>query len=189
VAALLTAAQMRAARALVGMEQKALAAASGVSLPTIQRMEASDGVVRGVIDSLMKCGIAEDDYTRQKNFLDQLCSIARDTDCHVHLIAHSRKGADEMKPPGKMDVKGSGAITDQVDNVLAVWRNKKKELDIEKGDFAGKSDPDCLLICDKQRNGEWEGRVALWLDRESMQYTEDGYAESVDLLNAERYGR
>jgi transcriptional regulator with XRE-family HTH domain len=52
--ALLTAAQMRAARALVGMEQKALAEVSGVSLPTIQRMEASKGVVRGVIDSLMK---------------------------------------------------------------------------------------------------------------------------------------
>ncbi len=51
---MLTAAQMRAARALVGMEQKALAAASGVSLPTIQRMEASQGVVRGVIESLMK---------------------------------------------------------------------------------------------------------------------------------------
>jgi len=51
---MLTAAQMRAARALVGMEQKALAAASGVSLPTIQRMEASKGVVRGVIESLMK---------------------------------------------------------------------------------------------------------------------------------------
>jgi transcriptional regulator with XRE-family HTH domain len=52
--AVLTAAQMRAARALVGMEQKALAEASGVSLPTIQRMEASQGVVRGVIESLMK---------------------------------------------------------------------------------------------------------------------------------------
>ena len=51
---MLTALQMKAARALVGMEQKALAEASGVSLPTIQRMEASDGVVRGVIDSLMK---------------------------------------------------------------------------------------------------------------------------------------
>lgn len=51
---MLTAAQMRAARALVGMEQKALAEASGVSLPTIQRMEASQGVVRGVIESLMK---------------------------------------------------------------------------------------------------------------------------------------
>src|SRR5215813_8735638 len=46
---LLTAAQMKAARALVGMDQKALAEASGVSLPTIQRMEASNGVVRGVI--------------------------------------------------------------------------------------------------------------------------------------------
>lgn len=45
---------MRAARALVGMEQRALAEASGVSLPTIQRMEASDGTVRGVIESLMK---------------------------------------------------------------------------------------------------------------------------------------
>ena len=51
---MLTAAQMKAARALVGMEQKALAELSGVSLPTIQRMEASNGVVRGVIDSLMK---------------------------------------------------------------------------------------------------------------------------------------
>ena len=51
---MLTAAQMRAARALVGMEQKTLAEMSGVSLPTIQRMEASNGVVRGVIETLMK---------------------------------------------------------------------------------------------------------------------------------------
>jgi predicted transcriptional regulator len=50
----LTAAQMRAARALVGMEQRMLAELSGVSLPTIQRMEASNGVVRGVIETLMK---------------------------------------------------------------------------------------------------------------------------------------
>jgi transcriptional regulator with XRE-family HTH domain len=50
----ITAAQMRAARALVGIDQKQLAELSGVSLPTIQRMEASEGVVRGVIDSLMK---------------------------------------------------------------------------------------------------------------------------------------
>jgi transcriptional regulator with XRE-family HTH domain len=51
---LLTATQLKAARALVGMEQRALAAASGVSLPTIQRMEASNGIVRGVIESLMR---------------------------------------------------------------------------------------------------------------------------------------
>jgi transcriptional regulator with XRE-family HTH domain len=45
---------MRAARALLGIDQRHLAAASGLSLPTIQRMEASDGVVRGNVDSLMK---------------------------------------------------------------------------------------------------------------------------------------
>jgi transcriptional regulator with XRE-family HTH domain len=50
----LTAAQMKAARALLGIEQRTLAELSGVSLPTIQRMEASQGVVRGVIESLMK---------------------------------------------------------------------------------------------------------------------------------------
>ena len=51
---MITAAQLKAARALLGMDQKALAEASGLSLPTIQRMEASDGTVRGNVDSLMK---------------------------------------------------------------------------------------------------------------------------------------
>ena len=45
---------MRAARAMLGIDQRALAALSSLSLPTIQRMEASDGVVRGNVDSLMK---------------------------------------------------------------------------------------------------------------------------------------
>jgi len=51
---MITAAQMRAARALLGIEQKVLAERAALSLPTIQRMEASDGVVRGNVDSLMK---------------------------------------------------------------------------------------------------------------------------------------
>ena len=51
---MITAAQMKAARALLGIDQKVLAELSGLSLPTIQRMEASDGVVRGNVESLMK---------------------------------------------------------------------------------------------------------------------------------------
>lgn len=51
---MISAHQLRAARALLGMDQKALAEASGLSLPTIQRMEASDGVIRGQVESLMK---------------------------------------------------------------------------------------------------------------------------------------
>jgi len=50
----ITAAQMRAARALLGIDQRQMADISGLSVPTIQRMEASDGVVRGNVDSLMK---------------------------------------------------------------------------------------------------------------------------------------
>ncbi len=51
---MITGTQMRAARALLGLDQRQLAQAAGLSLPTIQRMEASDGVVRGNVDSLMK---------------------------------------------------------------------------------------------------------------------------------------
>ena len=51
---MITAGQLRAARALLGIDQRQLAKRSGLSLPTIQRMEGSDGVVRGNVDSLMK---------------------------------------------------------------------------------------------------------------------------------------
>jgi transcriptional regulator with XRE-family HTH domain len=50
----ITAAQLRAARALAGLDQRKIAELSGLSVPTIQRMEASDGVIRGNVDSLMK---------------------------------------------------------------------------------------------------------------------------------------
>lgn len=51
---MITAAQLRAARALLGIDQKDLADRAGLSAPTIRRMEASDGVIRGNVDSLMK---------------------------------------------------------------------------------------------------------------------------------------
>lgn len=121
-----------------------------------------------VIDSLMKCGMGEDDYNAQKHFIDQLCAIARDSGMHIHLVAHSRKAKDEFSPPGKMDVKGTGSITDQVDNVITVWRNKKKEQN--KSAFSGEAD--CLLITDKQRNGEWEGTLGLYFDPEFMKFDE-----------------
>jgi len=51
---MITAGQLRAARALLGIDQRKLGELSGLSLPTIQRMEASDGTIRGNVDSLMK---------------------------------------------------------------------------------------------------------------------------------------
>ena len=51
---MITSAQLRAARALLGIDQRQLAGLCGLSVPTVQRMEASDGVIRGNVDSLMK---------------------------------------------------------------------------------------------------------------------------------------
>jgi transcriptional regulator with XRE-family HTH domain len=51
---MITAAQLRAARALASLDQRALAALAGLSVPTIQRMEASEGVIRGNVESLTK---------------------------------------------------------------------------------------------------------------------------------------
>lgn len=131
------------------------------------------GVTQMFIDSLMKCISKEDDYNQQKSFVDQLCAVAKDTSQHIHLVHHIRKLEDEFKVPGKFDAKGSGSISDQVDNSLVVWRNKRKEVELRKKP----NDPDWLaredarLNVDKQRNGEWEGQIALWFDPGSMSYT------------------
>ena len=122
-----------------------------------------------VIDSLMKCIRGEDDYNGQKNLLDTLTSVARDTGMHVHLVHHSKKREDESKAPGKFDLKGSGSISDQADNVMIVWRNKRKQFDAQSGEGDPEA-PDAMLVCEKQRNGEWEGRIALWFDPASQQY-------------------
>lgn len=57
---MITASQLRASRALLGIDQRTLAEMAGLSVPTIQRMEASDGVIRGNVDSLMKLVAALD---------------------------------------------------------------------------------------------------------------------------------
>jgi twinkle protein len=125
-------------------------------------------VTHFVVDSLMKCGIAEDDYKAQKAFVDRLCDFKNEFDAHVHLVAHARKGEDEHKAPGKLDVKGTGAISDLADNVFTVWRNKRKELDTEgRGD-----EEDTRLYCNKQRATGYEGALRLWFDTNSRHFTQ-----------------
>lgn len=128
------------------------------------------GITHFFVDSLMKCVSGEDDYNGQKLFVDELTAIARDNGIHIHLVHHIRKPSDESHKPSKYDYKGSGSITDQVDNVISVWRNKAKEKKRDEGKAIEDKEPDALLICDKQRNGEWEGSIGLWFDRASMQY-------------------
>ena len=126
------------------------------------------------IDSLMKCVQDEDDYNGQKRFVDALTIAARDFNTHIHLVHHLRKReqGNENKRPSKSDIKGTGAITDLVDNVLIVWRNRKKEQDIENGKVVPEGEPDAVLICEKQRNGEWEGSTRLYFNKDTFRYSD-----------------
>jgi len=130
------------------------------------------GVTHVVIDSLMKCVQGEDDYNGQKTFVDDLTALARDNQIHIHLIHHTRKPQNENHVPDKYDNKGSGAITDLVDNVMMVWRNKGKEDELKKKGASSnrQTEPDASILCRKQRNGEDEPTISLWFDRESQQY-------------------
>lgn len=139
------------------------------------------GITHFVVDSLMKCVASEDDYNGQKMFVDELTAIARDHSIHIHLVHHIKKPTDESHKPTKYDFKGTGAITDQVDNVIAVWRNKTKEKNRAAGKMVADMEPDALLICDKQRNGEWEGQIGLWFDQTSMQYVGNPGDEPLSL--------
>jgi twinkle protein len=125
-----------------------------------------------VIDNLAKCIPDEDDFNAQKRFVDELTALARDNRCHVHLVHHTRKPANENHIPDKHDNKGSGAVTDQVDNVMIVWRNKPKEDDVKaKGLRSSKAtEPDAYLLCRKQRNGDEEPTIQLWFDKDSKQF-------------------
>jgi twinkle protein len=135
-----------------------------------------------VIDSFMKLDIAEDDYKGQKSFIEKICDFKNQYNCQVHIISHPRKGADETATPGKLDTKGTGAITDLADNCFSVWRNKEKERCVQKKsenyfltekEMVSVKLPDCTWRCDKQRNGDWEGSLWFWFDKKSFQYLEN----------------
>lgn len=135
------------------------------------------GITQAVVDSLMKCGIAPDDFEKQKRFVDQLQTFAHDTGCHVHLVAHARKGGEskDHKVPEGHDVKGTSEICDMAENVFAIWKNKKKmharSLNANIDDAA---DPDGMLVVDSQRNGNWTGKLALFFHPASGQFMDVG---------------
>jgi twinkle protein len=128
------------------------------------------GVTHFFIDNLMKCVKGEDDYNGQKDFVDSVTVLARDLGIHIHIVHHLRKGESDEKVPARADVKGASSIIDQVDNLLIVWRNKKKE---RNQDTADDETPDALLICDKQRNGEWEGKAGFWYNIAAQSFCEN----------------
>mgnify|MGYP000088190624 CR=1 FL=1 len=129
-----------------------------------------------IIDSMAMCGIAEDDYNGQKKFVSQICDFRNKYPVNVIMLAHARKTQSEDTSTGKMDIKGTGAITDLADTVLTLWRNKPKERARFEDEAAYTSkfqfQADAILSCSKQRNGEWEGSAKLWWRKQANQFVE-----------------
>ena len=133
------------------------------------------GVKIMVIDSLMKCGIGEDDLNGQKAFANKIAVACRDLDIHVFLVAHSKKTASDFEHARKFDVAGSANITNMVDNVFSVHRNKEREEAIMKGDTTNEImfAPPCMVYLVKQRHGKGlEGRWAFDFHPETFSYSE-----------------
>lgn len=140
------------------------------------------GISRIIVDSMLKCGVREDDNDAQKDFAEALFNFSRSTKAHVFLVAHSRKGpsSDEDKAPGKHDVRGAAAITDQVDNGFSVWRNKAKEKALSMAKINGLcpdaktvSMPDASIAFWKNRKRGVEPYQPLWLNNSSGQFVDN----------------
>lgn len=146
------------------------------------------GIKNFIIDSLMCCRIDDEDLKGQKSLMDKLNDFKMRHNVHIHLIAHARKGMSEERIPGKMDVKGSGVITDKADNMFSIWRNKKKETALSKNtdDVEAKESADVFISCEKQRRKGWEGKVALWFNDFNKQYFDTPRQQERVWLNWEK---
>ena len=75
-------------------------------------------------------------------------------------------------------------MTDLAHNTFSVWRNKKKEGDLSEGKSTAEilMKPDSMLICDKQREGEWEGKTGLYFAKESLRYHDNPEKDGINYL-------
>lgn len=113
------------------------------------------GCTHFILDSLMRTGIAQDDYEGQRVFVNHLTNYGRQLGIHIHLVHHIVK-VDESSVPGRDAIRGSGAITDQADHVFIVWRDVKEVKDFDA--------PDGLLVVAKNRGlrpANWIGKIQL----------------------------
>ena len=131
-----------------------------------------------LVDSMMMVCASEEHLDEQKQFMTDIVRVAEETGLHIHLVTHCRKPqSGEDKPPTKYDLRGSAAISDQAHNVVTVWANKPKAQKVQSGqaEEMDLAQPDALVTVEKQRNGEFEGRVKLWFHGPSMRFTDERY--------------
>ena len=133
------------------------------------------GVKHIMIDSLMMCGVNQDDNETQKNFVGRLTTKAKQHNIHIHLVTHCRKSPAGMKNyvPGKFDIAGSSTISNLAFNIIIIHLNEEKQLARDRNEATDFRDPDGFMHIAKQRNGEFTGNWGFWYETESLQWTDD----------------
>ncbi len=129
------------------------------------------------IDSLMRISLpSRDELIAQREFISSLVSFAKKFTCHIHLVAHPRKGASDSDKPGKSDVSGSGNITNLAHNVIVIWRTDPETIKNATACLQRGNTPDILFSIKKNREFGTEGSVKLWFDANTKKYS-DKYTE------------
>ena len=134
------------------------------------------GIDTFIVDSLTNM-VRQDDYEGQQRFIELLVNFKLSFPITVFIVTHVRKGESEYSAPNKYDVKGSGSITDLADGFLSVWKNKRKNEQLEQAEMLGEEPDeqytkqwDMYLEVLKNRNGEYEGKVGFEFDSQCCQY-------------------
>jgi len=124
------------------------------------------GAKHYIIDSLMRIEGLEEDYPKQGEFCNRLQEFAKQSQTHVHLVAHLSKPTDKSikAKPSMYGIKGSSLIPNNVDNIAIVCRNQekdrlKKENRLTKEQADGMHDTE--VIIEKQRDSGWVGSFRL----------------------------
>jgi twinkle protein len=134
------------------------------------------GVSIVVIDSLMKMSdVSEESLENQKLFVDRCCTICRDLNITVFLVAHTRKLKTEEDIPDATNIMGSSHVRNLADAILCIWRNRTKERLKEEGKTSAEDlriIPDAKCLVQKNRNGQWEGTFNFWYNPKSLTYQE-----------------
>lgn len=126
------------------------------------------GLNQVIIDSLMMVVSKTDDYNAQKEFVAELCLLAKAHNCHIHVVHHCAKGKVEGERIGKFQVKGAGEIIDLADNCIIIAPDVKKEKARLAHQPFNPEDPDIYMQWEKQRDGEFKGDIGFWFDSKSL---------------------
>ena len=127
-----------------------------------------------IVDSLMRLGIASDDYIGQEQAVYQMVDWVISRNVHIHLVAHARKSGKDGGPAGTEDVKGASEIGSNAFNIITIWRNREHEEKLAAAEEHEKAEleqkPSVILNVAKNRNGDFEGKVGLWFDKDTYRY-------------------